>query len=144
MTYYGKLNRKCSLLGFAMLSGIFSIGCVIIDGGRFEGLQIGVELISYFSACTTFSILLIYTLELFPTCVRNSAVAMVRRAMVLGGALSPMLIGVGRNNEWLSFGVFGLSIATCGCFVVFLPETKGRTLSDTMDEEENKDITFVC
>uniref|UniRef100_M1DD09 YUP8H12R.2 protein n=1 Tax=Solanum tuberosum TaxID=4113 RepID=M1DD09_SOLTU len=146
LLFIGKLSRKCSLLVFAMLSGIFSIGCVIIDGGRFEGIQIGVELISYFSACTTLSILLIYTLELFPTCVRNSAVAMVRQAMVLGGALSPMLIAIGRNNKWLSSGVFGLSIATCGCFVVYLPETKGRTLSDTMDEEENKnkDITFVC
>ncbi|KAG5582134.1 hypothetical protein H5410_052761 [Solanum commersonii] len=112
---------KCSLLGFAMLSGIFSIGCVIIDGGKFERLQIA------------------HSIDLHIGTFPNSAVA-----MVLGGALSSMLIAVGRNNEWLSFGVFGLSIATCGCFVVFLPETKGRTLSDTMDEEENKDITFVC
>lgn len=102
------------------------------------------KLIWYFSECTTFSILLIYILELFPTCVRNSTVAMVRQVMVLGGALSTMLIAVGRNNEWLSFGVFGLIIATCGCFVVFLPETKRRTLGDTMDGKENKDTTFVC
>uniref|UniRef100_A0A1S3XEG0 Organic cation/carnitine transporter 3-like n=1 Tax=Nicotiana tabacum TaxID=4097 RepID=A0A1S3XEG0_TOBAC len=109
----GKLSRKSSLLGFAILSGICSIGCVIFEGGKFKELQIGVELISYFSACTAFSILLIYTLELFPTCVRNSAVAMVRQAMVLGGAFSPMLIAIGRNNKWYCFGVFGLSIVIC-------------------------------
>lgn len=61
-------------------------------------------------------------------------------AMVLGGAFNP----VGRNNKWFYFDAFGVRIATCGCFIVVLPETNGRTLSDTMDKEENKDIKFVC
>ncbi|KAL3651903.1 Organic cation/carnitine transporter 3 [Castilleja foliolosa] len=55
-------------------------------------MQIGLELVSFFSACTAFDVVLIYTLELFPTCVRNSAVSMVRQALVFGGALSPVLI----------------------------------------------------
>lgn len=62
-----------------MLSGICSIGCVIVEGGKFKILQIGVELISYF-------ILLIYILEFFLMCVRTTTVAIVRQTMVLGGA----------------------------------------------------------
>jgi hypothetical protein len=31
-----------------------------------------------------------------------------------------------------------LAIGFSGVFGVFLPETKGRVLCDTMDEEENK------
>ncbi|XP_060213496.1 organic cation/carnitine transporter 3-like isoform X2 [Lycium barbarum] len=71
-------------------------------------------------------------------------VSMVRQALVLGGAFSPMLVAFGRTNRWLSYGVFGICIASCGLFVLCLPETKGRTLSDTMDEEEYKEGVFVC
>ncbi|XP_015159949.1 organic cation/carnitine transporter 3-like [Solanum tuberosum] len=140
----GKLTRKKSLLVFAMLSGICSIGCVIVQNDDFKVLQMGFELFSFFSACTCFNVLLIYTVELFPTCVRNSAVSMVRQALVLGGAISPMLVAFGRKNRWFSYGVFGICIAICGLFVLCLPETKGRTLSDTMDEEECKESVFVC
>uniref|UniRef100_M1BAD6 Sugar transporter n=2 Tax=Solanum tuberosum TaxID=4113 RepID=M1BAD6_SOLTU len=140
----GKSTRKKSLLVFAMLSGICSIGCVIVQNDDFKVLQMGFELFSFFSACTCFNVLLIYTVELFPTCVRNSAVSMVRQALVLGGAISPMLVAFGRKNRWFSYGVFGICIAICGLFVLCLPETKGRTLSDTMDEEEYKESVFVC
>ncbi|KAF3615167.1 Organic cation/carnitine transporter 3 [Capsicum annuum] len=140
----GKLTRKKSLLGFAMLSGICSIGCVIVKSDYLKELQMGLELFSFFSACTCFNVLLIYTVELFPTCVRNSAVSMVRQALVLGGSFSPMLVAFGRENRWLSYGVFGICIAICGLFVLCLPETKGRTLSDTMDEEEYKESVLVC
>ncbi|THF99118.1 hypothetical protein TEA_027865 [Camellia sinensis var. sinensis] len=34
-----------------------------------RAFQIGLEMISFFSACTAFNVLLIYTIELFPTCV---------------------------------------------------------------------------
>lgn len=142
----GKLSRKGSLLGFAMLSGICSIGCCIVEGDKyFKLLQMGLELISYFSACTAVDVLLIYALELFPTCVRNSAVAMVRQTLVFGGALSPIVVAIGRNNnvKWFSYGVFGLSIITCGLFVVWLPETKGTTLCDTMEEGESKEVTLL-
>ncbi|XP_016454405.1 organic cation/carnitine transporter 3-like [Nicotiana tabacum] len=140
----GKLTRKKSLLGFAILSGICSIGCAIVKDNSLKELQMGFELVSFFSACTSFNVLLIYTVELFPTCVRNSAVSMVRQSLVLGGAFSPILVAFGRKNRWFSYGVFGMSIGICGLFVLCLPETKGRTLNDTMDEEEYKERVFVC
>lgn len=136
--FIGKLNRKCSLLCFAILSGICSVLCVVI-GKMSPFLQIGLELASFFSACTAFNLLLIYTLELFPTCVRNSAISMVRQALVFGGVFSPLLVAAGRKNELLSYGVFGLVIGVCGLPVLGLPETRGGTICDTMDEEEYKD-----
>ncbi|KAK1579079.1 hypothetical protein Q3G72_035388 [Acer saccharum] len=140
----GKLNRRSSLLGFTILSGICSVMCVLA-GKVSATLQIGLELVSFFSACTAYGLILIYTLELFPTCVRNSAISMVRQAVVLGGAISPVLVAAGRKNGFLTFGVFGLLIGICGLFVVSLPETRDRTISDTMDEEEYKErVAFAC
>ncbi|KAL2495708.1 Organic cation/carnitine transporter 3 [Forsythia ovata] len=130
-----KLDRKVSVMGLALLSGICSVSCVLV---RWKRMQIGLELVSFFSACAAFDVVLIYTLELFPTCVRNSGVSMVRQALVFGGVFSPVLVAAGRKNGFLSYGVFGVTIAVCGLFVACLPETRGRTFCDTMDEEERK------
>lgn len=135
----GKLNRRSALLAFTIFSGITSGMCVMIRSTRWKGVQIGMELLSFFSACTAFDVLLIYSLELFPTCVRNSAVSMVRQAMVFGGVFSPLLVAAGKGNGLLSYVVFGLTIGTCGLFVGCLPETRGGTFFDTMDEEETKE-----
>ncbi|GFP81663.1 organic cation/carnitine transporter 3 [Phtheirospermum japonicum] len=131
----GRLNRRGFITGLTLVSGICSVSCVLV---KWKVMQIGLELVSFFSACAAFGVLMIYSLELFPTCVRNSAVSMVRGALVFGGALSPVLIAAGRKNGLLSYGVFGVTILVCGLFVVFLPETKGKVLCDTMEEEERK------
>ena len=64
--------------------------------------------------------------------------AMVRQALVFGGVFCPVIVEIGRGNGYLSYGVFGVVIISCGLFVGCLPETKGGTLCDTMEEEENK------
>ena len=63
---------------------------------------------------------------------------MVRQALVLGGALSPLLVAAGRENAFLSYGVFGVAIAVCAMFVVCLRETRGRALCDSTKEEERQ------
>jgi hypothetical protein len=132
-----KVRRRIALPMFCILSGVLSI-MSSIEGKIWSKIQIWFELISFFSACTSLNIYLIYTTELFPTCVRNSALSMARLSMVFGGAFSPLLVSAGREQKFLCYGVFGLAIGFSGVFGVFLPETKGRVLFDTMDEEENK------
>lgn len=133
----GKVNRKGCMMGLSLVSGICSLGCVV--GMKWDmGIQIPLELLSFFSGCTAVDVVLIYTLELFLTCVRNSAVAMVRQAIVFSGVVSPLVVAAGGENGWLSYGVFGVTIGVCGMLVVWLPETRRRTLCDTMEEEELK------
>ncbi|KAK9152586.1 hypothetical protein Sjap_000066 [Stephania japonica] len=132
----GRLNRRTSLLGFAAASGITSLICCV----GFVGPQtkIVMELVSFFTACTAFNVLLIYTLELFPTSVRNSALSMVRQALVMGGVVSPLMVMTGRKYGsfiW-TYGLFGFFILCSGVFAVFLPETRGAAFCDTMDEQE--------
>ncbi|KAI6689387.1 hypothetical protein NL676_026215 [Syzygium grande] len=106
----GKLNRRSLLLFFTTLSGFCSVMC-ILEGQVWQKLQIGLELVSFFSGCTALDVLLIYTLELFPTCVRNSALSMVRQAVVCGGVFSPLLVSAASRtgNRMVSYGVFGLT-----------------------------------
>ncbi|CDY56805.1 BnaA02g36180D [Brassica napus] len=137
-----KLSRRNALIGFTALGGVSSVLIFALQNmriGSHGALQLVLELISYFCACSAFNIEMIYTIELFPTCVRNSAIAMTRQALVLGGVFSPIMVAAGRKNGFWSFGLFGLAIGLLGLFAVALPETRGSDLCDTMDEEECKD-----
>lgn len=49
LLFIANLCRTGSLVGVSILGGICSIGCVVVEGGKVKGLQIEVELISYFS-----------------------------------------------------------------------------------------------
>lgn len=129
----GRLNRRGALVGFAMVSGI----CSVLSVMKLK-VKLSLELVSFFCACTVVNVLLMFTIELFPTCVRNSAMSSVRQALVIGGVVGSFLAVAGRNMEFLSYGVFGIVIAACGLFAACLPETNGRSICDTMDEEERR------
>lgn len=134
-----KLNRRPSLLVLTTVSAVFSAAVCTLRGELWERLRLGLELGSFSACCTAFCVLLVYALELFPTCVRNSAVSMVRQATVLGGTFSPILVAAGRaSGGALSYGAFGAVIGCCGLFAAYLPETRGENLGDTMEDEEVK------
>ncbi|TVU46732.1 hypothetical protein EJB05_06285, partial [Eragrostis curvula] len=116
-----RINQRSSVVAFSAAASACSLAC----------------LISFFATCTAYNIVLIYAMELFPTSVRSSAVGLVRQAMMLGGVAAPVLVALGRDRRsFLSFGVFGLVIGCSGLFAACLPETRGRSMLDTMEEEE--------
>uniref|UniRef100_A0A0E0LM77 H(+)/Pi cotransporter n=1 Tax=Oryza punctata TaxID=4537 RepID=A0A0E0LM77_ORYPU len=136
----GRFNRRSSVVALTAASGLCSLACVVIPEEAVTGadLRLAAELSSFFASCAAYDVMLMYSIELFPTSVRNSAVGLVRQAAVLGGVVAPMLVAVGRERSFWSFGVFGLAVGFLGLFVTCLPETKGRSLSDTMEEEEEE------
>ncbi|KAJ4828439.1 hypothetical protein Tsubulata_047631 [Turnera subulata] len=133
-----KWNRRSSIFFFCVLSGIFSILCVYPGRNVSEAARIGLELGSFFSGCTACNLILIYTTELFPTSVRNSATSIMRQALALSGVFSPALISAGKSNTLISYGVFGIVILLCSLFVLPLPETRGAALIDSVHEEEEE------
>ncbi|VAH96651.1 unnamed protein product [Triticum turgidum subsp. durum] len=122
----GRINRRSSVVALTAAAGLWSLACVVIPQGT---ARMAAELVSIFATCTAFNVILMYSIELFPTSVRNSAVGLVRQALVLGGVAAPVLVALGRRNSFFSFGVFGLVIGCSGMFAACLPardEGKGH------------------
>jgi len=134
--YVDQIKRKTTMLLITTATGAASLACVFVHN---TSVQIAIEVSAFFGIITAFNLMLIYTLELFPTCVRNSAVAMMRQAQFLGGVFSPIMVAVGKSDgDFWSFGVFGLIIGFCGLPVIFLPETRSMPICDTMEQQEQE------
>ncbi|KAK7313947.1 hypothetical protein VNO77_39154 [Canavalia gladiata] len=133
-------RRKPSILAFSVASGLCSIMCVVV-GNALQAAKVGLSLVAFFSAVTAYNVFLIYIIELFPTSVRNTTTSLVRQAIVFGNIFSPFLISAGRKNDIFSYGVFGIVIISSCVTLIWLPETIGIALCDTMDQQEKKDNT---
>jgi OCT family organic cation transporter-like MFS transporter 4/5 len=79
-----------------------------------------------------------YTAELFPTCVRSTAMGIFNQAARGGSIAAPFLLMLGAQLNlhsqpiFLPFMLFGLLSVVAGLMVLVLPETLGTTLPESM------------
>ncbi|CAH8330245.1 unnamed protein product [Eruca vesicaria subsp. sativa] len=131
-----RFNRRSSLLVNCLVGGALGVLCFVLTLFGQTNIAFVFELGSFFCARIGFNLMAVYMIEMFPTSVRNFATTMLRMSLVLGGAACPIIASVGRNVPSLSFAVFGVTVAGLGLFTLFLPETKGSSLCDTMEAQE--------
>ena len=84
-----------------------------------------------FAVAACFSILYTFSAELYPTCVRSSAVGFCSSCARVGGALSPLIFGLDHEYAWFSNTVFGvLSLIGTSFFLFFC--LKGQPISELL------------
>lgn len=140
------VDRRILVASFSILAGVSCMLCTIFhqSGGvashrRSNWAQLIAESIGFMAVSLAFDVMYIYSVELFPTNVRNVAVSMLRQALMSGAALAPLLVILGRINASLSFLVFGLVGIASGFLTLCLPETRNRPLYETLEQQEELD-----
>ena len=71
---------------------------------------------------------------------RGAAVGVCAMAARIGGIVAPLILIMGDYWYPLPYIIFGSSSIIAGVLVVFLPETKGRKLPETIEDGENFDM----
>ena len=97
-------------------------------------LQVILSLIGKFGASACFAIVYVYTAELFPTVIRNTAVGMCSTVARIGG-ICAILIGL--IPKPYPMVIMGIVACLAGGLAILFPETVGTTLSETMEDAIN-------
>jgi len=93
--------------------------------------------IGKFAVACCFSILYTFSAELYPTCVRSSALGLNSSMARVGGAVSPLMFGLDGTIPWFSNTIFASLAFIAAISSLFLPETLGMPMSQTMEEAES-------
>ncbi|XP_067899886.1 organic cation/carnitine transporter 2-like isoform X3 [Heterodontus francisci] len=137
-----RFPRKISLSGTLLLGGIVLFFIQLIPSSL-SALATVLVMIGKFGATSSFSIVYVYTAELFPTTVRNMGVGLSSMACRLGGIISPYIFYLGIHHEFLPFILIGGLTLLSTILILFLPETLNVPIPDTIDQMQ-KMKGFKC
>ena len=97
-----------------------------------------------FGITSVYAIITLHTAELFPTEIRNSALGISSTLASIGSILSSYVVDILGQVAWyLPTTICGVSAVLAGLLTLFLPETKGKSLNDLVEQEtEEKKIAI--
>jgi len=130
----GLWGRKPFLMFVQILSGLSCITAGLVNNST---IQLVASLIGKFGSSAAFAIVFLFTAELFPTSMRNSAVGLCSTLARLGGILAPSVASLGIDQPEIPFLIFGIATLIGGISAYLLPETKGKKLPDSIQEALN-------
>jgi len=128
-----KAGRKGILAFSQILAGTTCLTAALMPAHLATFTTI-LTLIGKFGASASFAIVFIFTAELFPTPVRNSAIGLCSTSARVGGLLAPTIASLASTNPLLPFLIMGCCSCVGGLAALLLPETAGLPLPDTVQE----------
>ncbi|NXC28607.1 S22A5 protein, partial [Campylorhamphus procurvoides] len=123
---------------YSMAAALFLGGCVLLFiqlvPAHIRALSILLVMVGKFGITSAFSMVYVYTAELYPTVVRNMGVGASSMASRLGSILSPYFVYLGAYDRFLPYILMGSLTVLSGILTLFLPESYGMPLPDTIDQ----------
>ncbi|XP_050167841.1 solute carrier family 22 member 5-like [Myiozetetes cayanensis] len=123
---------------YSMAAALFLGGCVLLFiqlvPSHLRALSILLVMVGKFGITSAFSMVYVYTAELYPTVVRNMGVGASSMASRLGSILSPYFVYLGAYDRFLPYILMGSLTVLSGILTLFLPESYGMPLPDTIDQ----------
>ncbi|XP_050818659.1 solute carrier family 22 member 4 isoform X4 [Gopherus flavomarginatus] len=127
------LPRRYSISGTLFLGGgvILFIQLVPTD---LHILSVFLVMLGKFGITSAFSMLYVYTSELYPTIVRNMAVGATSMSSRVGSIIAPYFVYLGAYDRFLPYILMGSLTVLIGILTLFLPESYGNPLPETFDQ----------
>ncbi|KAK4814351.1 hypothetical protein QYF61_016309 [Mycteria americana] len=123
---------------YSMAAALFLGGCVLLFiqlvPSHIRALSILLVMLGKFGITSAFSMVYVYTAELYPTVVRNMGVGASSMASRLGSILSPYFVYLGAYDRFLPYILMGSLTVLSGILTLFLPESYGMPLPDTIEQ----------
>ncbi|XP_069178058.1 organic cation transporter protein-like isoform X2 [Procambarus clarkii] len=130
-----RMGRKGTLSFVLLLGGVacFISGVIPED---ISWLIVTLSLVGKFGIAAAFAIVYIYSAEIFPTEYRSVGIGACSMCARFGGIVAPFIASLAQTYRPLPLLIFGALSIVSGCLVIFLPETVGCELPQTLKESE--------
>ncbi|XP_021246964.1 solute carrier family 22 member 3 isoform X2 [Numida meleagris] len=133
------IDRIGRRLPFAISNIVAGIACLITAflPEDIPWLKTTVATLGRLGITIAFEIVYLVNSELYPTTLRNFGVSLCSSLCDLGGIIAPFLL-FRLAAIWLELPliIFSILAAVCGILVLLLPETKGISLPETVEDVE--------
>lgn len=130
-----KLGRKWSQLCTLTLAGIMYIIIIFIPGDLPTVVTV-LAVVGKFASAAAFTISYVYTAELFPTIIRQTGMGLVSMFSRVGGIITPLVMLLEQYHQAIPMVIFGSLPIGAGLLCALLPESRGQTLKDTLQDLE--------
>ncbi|KAH8418410.1 hypothetical protein KR222_009302, partial [Zaprionus bogoriensis] len=134
MTKY--LGRKISMLITNALSGVALLALVIFIVFPQDIMQVICATIGLFGASITFPNAYLWGGEMFPTVVRSNGMGLCSMLGRIGGLAAPLICDLAYIRAWITPLIFAVFSFAAVIATIFLPETRGLPLPETLADGE--------
>ncbi|KAF7249473.1 Solute carrier family 22 member 5, partial [Varanus komodoensis] len=128
-----QLPRRYSMVGSLFLGGCVLLFIQLVPT-YLSVVSIILVMAGKFGITASFSMVYVYTAELYPTVVRNMGVGVCSMASRFGSIFSPYFVYLGAYDRFLPYILMGSLTVLAGILTLFLPETYGIPLPDTTEQ----------
>ncbi|XP_041807357.1 solute carrier family 22 member 4-like [Chelmon rostratus] len=127
------LPRRLSFISFALL-GAIAVLLIQVTLHSDPAVTLSLVLVGKFGLLASNGLLYMYTGELSPTVIRNTAMSSCTTFSRLGSSVSPYLLQLAMFYQFLPWIIVGSLALLCALLCVFLPETFRKPLPDTIQQ----------
>ncbi|KAK3098544.1 hypothetical protein FSP39_020489 [Pinctada imbricata] len=142
LVFLNRIGRKPVYVGGILAGGvacILTIFPVLYGSEDQQWGTIFLWILGKIGASTAFATIYLFSAEIFPTILRNSAIGVSSFCARVGGMIAPYITSLGDEvkgdmSKALPLIVFGMAAVGVGILAMFLPETLGRPLPESIED----------
>ncbi|XP_048750644.2 organic cation transporter protein-like isoform X2 [Ostrea edulis] len=136
-----RYGRKKTCVMFHAIAGVsLSISAILLFAGDtpvMKGFASAMSFAGKFGISGSFMTIFLYTPEIYPTNLRALGLGLASTVARLGGMISPYAALFGSHISWGPGVVFGSLSVLVTILFLWLPETTGKELPDTLDDVDH-------
>ncbi|XP_035628744.1 solute carrier family 22 member 6 [Oncorhynchus keta] len=134
MSIFGRRPSQCVAL---ILSGVTILINILVP---YEKQTVRTTLAVLGKGClaASFNCCYLYSGELYPTIIRQNGMGWVSMMARVGAMVAPMVLLLGEAVPWLPGFIYGVAPILSGVVAIYLPETLGAPLPDTIQDVDER------
>ncbi|KAL3042970.1 hypothetical protein OYC64_020812 [Pagothenia borchgrevinki] len=134
MSYFGRRTSQCGAL---IIAGITVLINLLIPYDK-QTARTCMAVLGKGCLAASFNCCFLYSGELFPTIIRQNGMGWVSMMARVGAMVAPMVLLTADYLPWLPGLIYGSAPILSGIAAIFLPETLGSPLPDTIQDVEDR------